>query len=77
MLQDKTLRLRVQLSILRDVQKKFPGRTIENIIQNLEAILDYHTKNQNQNDITRVSGTGNDDVPRQVRGKIDGSGDDR
>lgn len=44
MLQDKTLRTRVQLSILRDVQKRFPGRTIENIIQNLEAILDYHIK---------------------------------
>ena len=62
MLQDKTLRTRVQLSILRDVQKRFPGRTIENIIQNLEAILDYHTKNRNQNDITRLSGKGNDDV---------------
>ena len=63
MLQNKTLRTRVQLSVLRDVQKRFPGRTIENIIQNLEAILDYHIKHQNQNDITKVSGTGNDNMP--------------
>ena len=63
MLQDNTLRLRAQLSVLRDIQKHYPGRTIENIIQNIEAILDYHSKNQNQNDITRVSGTGNDNMP--------------
>ena len=63
MLQDKTLRTRVQLSILRDVQKRFPGRTIENIIQNLEAILDYHTKNRNQNDTERIPATGNDNMP--------------
>ena len=33
----KTLRLRVQLSVLRDVAREYPGRTIENIITNLEA----------------------------------------
>lgn len=63
MLQDKTLRTRVQLSILRDVQKRFPGRTIENIIQNLEAILDYHTKNQKQNDTERIPAAGDDNMP--------------
>ena len=63
MLQDKTLRLRAQLSVLRDVQKHYSGRTIENIIQNLEAILDYHIKRQKQNDTERILATGNDDMP--------------
>lgn len=63
MLQDKTLRTRVQLSILRDVQKRFPGRTIENIIQNLESILEYHIKNQKQNDTERIPAAGDDNMP--------------
>ena len=63
MLQDKTLRTRVQLSILRDVQKRFPGRTIENIIQNLESILEYHIKNQKQNDTERIPAAGDDNIP--------------
>ena len=33
----KTLRLRAQLSVLKDVAREYPGRTIENIITNLEA----------------------------------------
>ena len=41
-----TLRIRAQLSILRDVQRDYSGRTIENIIQNLESILDYRIKHQ-------------------------------
>ena len=63
MLQDKTLRLRAQLSVLRDVQKNYPGRTIENIIQNLEARLDYHIKHQQQNDTERIPATGDDNMP--------------
>lgn len=63
MLQDKTLRTRVQLSILRDVQKRFPGRTIENIIQNLESILEYHIKSQKQNDTERIPAAGDDNMP--------------
>lgn len=63
MLQDKTLRLRAQLSVLRDIQKNYPGRTIENIIQNLEARLDYHIKHQQQNDTERIPKAGNDDMP--------------
>ncbi|MBR3467943.1 MAG: hypothetical protein IKH15_12090 [Bacteroidales bacterium] len=63
MLQDKTLRLRAQLSVLRDVQKNYPGRTIENIIQNLEARLDYHIKHQPQNDTERIPATGDDNMP--------------
>lgn len=34
-----TLRMRVHLSILREVQKDYPRRTIDNIISNYEAIL--------------------------------------
>lgn len=33
----KTYRIQVQLSILRDVAKEYAGRTIENIIAQLEA----------------------------------------
>lgn len=34
-----TYRLRAQLAILKDVAKDYPHRTIENIIQNIEAII--------------------------------------
>ena len=63
MLQDKTLRLRAQLSVLRDIQKYYSGRTIENIIQNLESILAYHIKNQKQNDTERIPAAGDDNMP--------------
>ena len=58
-----TLRLRAQLSVLRDIQKQYSGRTIDNIIQNLEAILDYHIKHQQQNDTERIPAAGNDNMP--------------
>jgi hypothetical protein len=32
-----TLKLRAQVAVLKDVAREYPGRTIENIIQNLEA----------------------------------------
>lgn len=32
-----TLRLRAQVAVLKDVAKEYSGRTIENIISNLEA----------------------------------------
>ena len=32
-----TLRLRAQVSVLKDVAKEYSGRTIENIISNIEA----------------------------------------
>ena len=34
---DPTFRLRAQVSILKDVVKDYPHRTIENVIQNIEA----------------------------------------
>lgn len=57
------LKLRAQLAILRDVQKHYSGRTIDNIIQNMESILDYHIKRQKQNDTERIPRSGNDDMP--------------
>ena len=63
MLQDKTLRLRAQLWVLRDIQKHYSGRTIDNIIQNLEAILDFYNKHQKQNDTERISTAGDDNMP--------------
>lgn len=57
------IKLRAQLSVLRDIQKHYSGRTIDNIIQNLEAILDYHTKNQKQNDTERIPAAGDDNMP--------------
>lgn len=36
---NETLRLRAQLQILKDVQRDYPHRTIENIISNIEAII--------------------------------------
>ena len=41
------LRIRAQLSVLRDVQKEYTGRTIDNIIDNLQARLDYYEKVKN------------------------------
>ena len=38
------LRIRAQLSVLRDVQKEYTGRTIDNIIDNLQARLDYYER---------------------------------
>ena len=32
-----TLKLRAQASVLKDVARVYPGRTIENIIANIEA----------------------------------------
>lgn len=34
---NETHRLRAQAAILRDVAQDYPGRTIENIIANIEA----------------------------------------
>ena len=34
---NETHRLRAQVAILRDVAQDYPGRTIENIIANIEA----------------------------------------
>ena len=34
---NETHRLRAQAAILKDVAKEYPGRTIENIIANIEA----------------------------------------
>ena len=32
-----TLKLRAQASVLKDVAREYPGRTIENVISNIEA----------------------------------------
>lgn len=33
----QTLRLRAQLSVLNDIVRDYPGRTVENIIENIKA----------------------------------------
>jgi hypothetical protein len=38
------LRIRAQLSVLRDVRKEYTGRTIDNIIDNLQARLDFYER---------------------------------
>lgn len=42
----KRLKTRAQLSVLRDVQREYPGRTIENIIQNMESIVKFHKEHE-------------------------------
>lgn len=32
-----TLKLRAQVAVLKDVAREYPGRTIENVISNIEA----------------------------------------
>lgn len=48
MMYDKTFRLRVWLSILQEVRKEYAGRTIDNIIQNIEARIKYLDKDREQ-----------------------------
>lgn len=40
----KTLRLRAQLSVLKDVNKEYKGLTIENIIKQIESRIEHLTK---------------------------------
>lgn len=39
-----TLRLRAQVAILKDVAREYPGRTIENIIDNINARIKANEK---------------------------------
>ena len=48
MLYDKTFRLRVWRAILKEVRKEYSGRTIDNIIQNIEARIKYLDKEREQ-----------------------------
>lgn len=48
MIYDKTFRLKVWLSILKEVRKEYAGRTIDNIIQNIEARIKYLDKDREQ-----------------------------
>lgn len=41
---NETHRLRAQAAILRDVAQDYPGRTIENIIANIEARIKAQEK---------------------------------
>ena len=43
---DKTLRLRAQVAILKDVAREYPGRTIENIISNIESRIKYKQEHE-------------------------------
>ena len=38
---DEYFKLRNQLRVLREIQHDYSGKTIENIIKNLEAIVAY------------------------------------
>ena len=47
---DKTIRLRIQVAILNEVAKEYPGRTIENVVQNLEErikTINEHERREN------------------------------
>ena len=46
----ETLRLRAQLSVLREVQREYAGRTIENIINNLESRVNFFIKRQEKSE---------------------------
>lgn len=48
MLNDPTLRLRAQLSILRDLVKEYSGRTIDNVIQGLEARVKHYEQKKDK-----------------------------
>lgn len=37
-----------QIAVLKDVARSYPGRTIENIIQNLETIKKYLEEHKEQ-----------------------------
>ena len=37
--------MRAQLSVLKDIVRHYPGRTIENIIQNIEARIKWADEN--------------------------------
>lgn len=41
-------KLRAQLSVLKDVKKDYPFRTIENIIQNIGARINFLEKTNNE-----------------------------
>ena len=43
-----TLRLRAQAAVLKEVAKDYPGRTIENIIANIEARIKAMEKDDNE-----------------------------
>ena len=38
---EDNLKLKSQLDVLREVQHDYNGRTIENIIKNIESILEF------------------------------------
>ena len=42
------MKLRAQRSILMDVAREYPGRTIENIIQNMDARIKNHEKQRKE-----------------------------
>ena len=39
-------RLKLQLAVLRDVAEDYSGRTIENIMTNIEARIKYHEEEE-------------------------------
>ena len=43
---DDYTKLNSQLSVLREIQHDYSGKTIENIIKNIEAILEYKQNSQ-------------------------------
>ena len=47
---NKTLRLRAQVAILKDVAREYPGRTIENIIDNINARIKANEKRDHADD---------------------------
>ena len=44
MAEQELFRIKAQKAVLEDVAKEYPGRTIENIIQNLDARIEANEK---------------------------------
>ncbi len=38
---DETYRLKVQLTVLREIAQEYSGRTIDNVISNIEARIEH------------------------------------
>ena len=39
--------MRLQLKVLKSVERQYKGRTIDNIISNIESRLKYHKEDEN------------------------------
>lgn len=62
------IKLRAQLSVLKDIVKDYPIRTIENVIQNMEARIKGEEKRRE--DGFRPNSVGMEEQPKEKTKKI-------